>query len=372
MGKTTWARTAFPDALMVDLLHGATHRRLSGRPERLADLVAAASADTIVVDEVQRVPELLYAVHSLIESDGRRFVLTGSSVRSLRRAGVNLLGGRAVHRELHPFLAAELALEFDLGSALQQGMIPVVVDAESPGEAAAAYASLYVDAEVRAEGLTRDLGGFSRFLEALTFSHAAELNLSAVAREAEVPRSTVAGHLEILEDLLLGFRLRVFSRKAKRRLARHPKFYFFDTGLFRVLRPTGPLDRPAEIEGAALEGLVAQHLRGWVAYRGGGARLATWRTRAGLEVDFVVYGSGEFTAIEVKNSSRVRPEDLRGFRAFRDEYPEALRLLLYRGRDRLLIDGVLCLPVTDFLRALDPAASLATTAGLTPLRRSER
>ena len=349
---------------MVDLLDAATHRALTARPERLAERVSSSSATTVVVDEVQRLPELLYTVHSLIESDRPlQFVLTGSSIRALRRAAVNLLGGRAEHLELHPFLAAELGSLFRLDDALAHGLVPVVSQARDRRRAASSYASLYVDTEVRAEQWTRNIGGFSRFLEAMSFSHAAELNLSAVAREAEVPRATVSGFLEILEDLLLGFRLRVFSRRAKRRLARHPKFFFFDAGVYRAFRPTGPLDRPTEIEGPALEGLVAQHLRAWTAYRDGRERLSTWRTRAGVEVDFVIYGPNEFAAIEVQNSRRVRPEDLRGLRRFGQDYPDARRLLLYRGADRRLTDGILCLPVEDFLTRLHPSVSLTATAG---------
>ena len=363
VGKTTWFRASVPDALVVDLLVGSRYRELSARPERLRDLVVSSPVRDVVIDEIQRVPELLHSVHQLIESDRpRRFILTGSSARKLRARGVNLLGGRAANRTLHPFLAAELGDRFDLSEALRHGLLPVVVTATDPAAALDGYVSLYVDAEVRAEGLTRDVGRFARFLEAMSFSQGAVLNLSAVARDAEARRPTVQGHLEILEDLLLAFRVPVFTRRAKRRLASHPKFFYFDCGLFRALRPTGPLDRPEEIEGAALEGLVAQHLRAWAAYRDGSGRLFTWRTRSGAEVDFVIYGPEEFVAIEVKNSQRVRPEDLRGQRSFGDEYPEAIRLLLYRGRSRLLIDDVLCLPVADFLRRLHPDMSLAAVA----------
>ncbi len=229
-----------------------------------------------------------------------------------------------------------------------------MLSSRDPESALAAYAGLYVEREVRAEGLARDIGSFSRFLEAAAFSHATALNISAVARECETSRSTVAGYLELLEDLLLAFRLPVFTRRAKRRLAAHPRFYYFDCGLFRSLRPAGPLDRPAEIGGRALEGLVAQHLRAWLAYSGSDARLYYWRTRSGTEVDFVVYGTEGIWAFEVKNTGRVRPEDLRGLAAFGDEYPEARRVLLYRGPDRLAVNDILCLPVEGFLARLHP------------------
>ena len=241
VGKTTWFRTQVPDALVLDLLVGARYRELSGHPERLRDLVAASASRDIVIDEIQRVPELLHSVHDLIETDrSRRFVLTGSSARKLRARGVNLLGGRAANRTLHPFLAAELGDGFDLSAALRHGLLPVVVSAPDPAVALDGYVSLYVDEKVRAEGLVRDVGRFARFLEAMSFSHGAALNLSGVARDAEARRPTVQGHLEILEDLLLSFRVPVFTKRAKRRLASHPKFFFFDCGVYRALRRTGP------------------------------------------------------------------------------------------------------------------------------------
>ena len=184
----------------------------------------------------------------------------------------------------------------------------------------------------------------------------------AVADEWRPAHHEMGGFLEILDDLLLSFRVDVFRRRAKRQLARHPKFYLFDAGVFRALRPKGPLDRPEEIAGAALEGLVAQHLRAWVAYSDGEFELRTWRTRAALEVDFVVYGRGGFWALEVQNSRAIRPADLRGLRAFGDEYPESRRVLLYRGEDRLLERDVLCLPVDEFLRDLRPGEPLVAEA----------
>ena len=260
-------------------------------------------------------------------------------------------------RTLHPFMAAEWPA-FDLERNLEIGLLPLVVDSAAPEDVLRDYAALYLEQEVKSEGLVRNIGQFARFLEAASFSHGAVLNVSNVAREAQANRGTVAGFVEILEDLLLSFRLEVFTRKAKRQTAAHPKFYFFDTGVFRSLRPRGPLDRPQEIEGAALEGLVAQHLRSWAVYTEGEFGLTTWRTRAGVEVDFVVYGPRGFWAIEVQNSRNVRPQDLRGLRAFREEYPECRALLLYRGSERLRKGEVLCVPVGEFLSALHPEREL--------------
>lgn len=364
-GKTTWLRESLPDALFINLLRPELYRELAARPERLRDLVLGSpDRGDIVVDEVQRVPELLNVIHDLIESDGdRRFVLTGSSARKLRRGGIDLLAGRAVVRSMHPFLAAELE-DFDLASSLNLGMVPLVVAAQDSTDTLSAYASLYLEQEVRVEGLARDVGQFARFLEAISFSQAAPINVSGVARDTQANQKTVAGYVEVLEDLLLAYRVPVFTRRARRKLVAHPKFFYFDCGVFRSLRPKGPLDRPEEIDGAALEGLVAQHLKAWVAYRGADLDLFYWRTRSGVEVDLVLYGSEGLWGFEVKNSGRVRPEDLRGLSAFGDEYPEARRVLLYRGTERLMIDGVLCLPVADFLARLRPTQDLEHAAEL--------
>jgi predicted AAA+ superfamily ATPase len=359
-GKSHWTRAALPEARRIDLLDPATQRELAARPERLRERVAdLRRGANVVLDEVQRVPELLSVVHSLIEERrGLRFVLTGSSARKLRREGTNLLGGRATVRTLHPYLAAELGAEFALGRALHEGTIPLVVEDADPAERLRGYVALYVREEVQTEGLVRDLGDFGRFLEALSFAQGQSLNLSSVARECGVPRATAAGFLAVVHDLLLAFELPAFTRRARRRIAQHPKFYFFDCGVFRSLRPAGPLDRPEEIDGAALEGLVAQHLRAWLAYGSGKESLHYWRTQTGAEVDFVVYGPSEFVAIEVKNTAKVRPDDLRGLRAFATDYPQARRLLLYRGAERITRDGVLCSPVESFLRRLRPGAKL--------------
>ncbi len=198
------------------------------------------------------------------------------------------------------------------------GLLPLVLAAPNPAEVLSAYASLYLEQEVQVEGWVRQVGSFARFLEAVSFSHASVMNISNVARESQVERRTV----------------------------------------YRSLRPAGPLDRPEEIEGAALEGLVAQHLRAWVAYSDAGFDLFYWRTRSGVEVDFVLYGAEGFWALEVKNSGRVRPEHLRGLESFKADYPESQVMLLYRGTERLKIGNVYCLPVDAFLRELRPSREL--------------
>ncbi|MFH1024637.1 MAG: AAA family ATPase [Planctomycetota bacterium] len=354
-GKSTWVKQRYPDALVVDLLDPEAYRMFSSRPERLRERIRAESPRIVIVDEVQKVPEILPVVHQLLESENApRFVLTGSSARKLRRTGVDLLAGRAVLASLHPFMAAERGAGFQLDRALETGLIPLVMNAPDPVRTLQAYVTLYLREEVQAEGLLRNIGQFARFLEAASFSHAAVLNTAEVARDCQVDRKTVEGYLQVLEDLLLSFRVPVFTRRAKRHLVRHPKFFFFDAGVFRTIRPSGPLDRPSERDGAALEGLVAQHLRAWIAYRGRPHDLCYWRTKSGIEVDFVVYGPDGLWAIEVQNAAVVRSSDPRPLAAFREDYPEARVALLYRGRERLMIGGISCLPVEDFLRDLTP------------------
>ena len=312
---------------------------------------------TVVIDEIQKAPGLLAGVHALIEQQpSLRFVLTGSSARKLKRTGVDLMAGRALLHSLHPFMGAELGPAFSLDRALRDGLLPLVWAAADAPATLRAYAALYIQQEVMAESLVRNVANFSRFVEVISFSHGSVLNISNVARECAVGRKAVEAYVQIVEDLLLAWRLPVFTRHSQRQLTRQPKFYYCDTGVFRSLRPTGPLDRPAEIDGAALEGLVAQHLRAWTAYTPGRNDLYFWRTSAGREVDFVLYGDVGLQAFEVKNAGRVSRADLSGLRAFGDEFPQASLTLLYRGSEALKIDGIVCRPVEAFLGALSPGS----------------
>ena len=358
-GKTTFLRKNFPEALWIDLLEPETFRSLSAKPERLAELIEGNNRKTVVIDEIQKLPELLDIIHLLIEKkSGVQFILTGSSARKLKKAGADLLAGRLIKHIMYPFMASELGAKFKLETALAAGMIPLVVSSPDPAMVLRSYAALYVREEVQMEGLVRNISAFSRFLEAISFSHGSMLNVSNVARECEVERKTVEGYISILEDLLLCSKIPVFSKRAKRAVIAHNKFYFFDAGVYRSLRPAGPLDRPEEIEGAAIEGLVYQHLASWNSYSAEENRLYYWRTNSGTEVDFVIYGPKVFTAIEVKNTAKVRSQDLKSLKSFKEDYPEALTILLYRGKEKLKIDGVLCLPCGEFLTKLIPGSEL--------------
>lgn len=352
-GKTTWIRDHFKDAVWIDLLLPNEMHFYSAHPERLINTVeGAGDCKTIVIDEIQKVPELLSVVHHLIEQKkGYRFILTGSSARKLKRAGVDLLAGRAILKFMNPFTAPEIEALFTLEKALEIGMLPLAWDNPAPDAVLKTYTALYLKEEVQAEGLVRNVGNFARFLETISFSHGASLNLNNIASECGVSRSTVSNYLQILEDMLLGYTLSVFTKRAQRALASHPKFYLFDAGVFQALRPRGPLDKPEEILGAALEGLVAQHLKAWIDEQQEPYNLNFWRTRGGSEVDFVIYGEKKFWAIEVKNSAVVSRGDLSGLKAFGEDYREAELFLLYRGTRRLMQDNILCVPVDEFLRS---------------------
>lgn len=360
-GKSTWIKDRFPDAYLIDLLKHDCYREFLGHPELLIHIVEGNLEKRVfVIDEVQRNPDLLDTVHLLIEKHPSiTFVLTGSSSRKLKRSGVDLLAGRAVKSVCHPFMASEMGKAFSLDEALQTGLIPLVVASESEKiQTLRAYLDLYVREEVQAEGLVRNLSAFARFLEAATFSHGSLLNATVIGRECHVNRMTVEGYLNVLEDLYLAKRLPLFSRHAKRELIAHDKFYYFDVGVYRMLRPKGPLDTPEQINGTALEGLVYQHLRAWIDYSCSDSTLWFWRTRGGSEVDFVIYGEATFVAIEVKNSNRIYPKDLNGLQTFHTDYPQAQRLLLYRGHEQMMINGVVCMPCDIFLKSLTPGKSI--------------
>ena len=355
-GKTTWLKRQFPNALYLDLLDHALYLDLLTRPQRLRELIPPRHDDWIVLDEVQRVPLVLNEVHRLIETERRRFILTGSSARSLRRRGVNLLAGRARTYHLYPLTAVEAGTDFSLERALVHGQLPSVYTQPDPDRYLASYVESYLRQEIIEEGRTRNLATFSRFLESASFSQAGILNVAEVAREVGVDRKTATGYFDLLEDLLIATRVPIFTRRAKRRMTTHPKFFLFDAGVYRTIRPTGPLDSPEEIDGAALETLVFQELRAHIAYRSLDLKLFTWRTGAGAEVDFVAYGGEGLFAIEVKRSRRIRRTDLQGLTQFRADYPMARCVLLFGGDRREYRDGIELLPVAEALA--DPATVL--------------
>jgi predicted AAA+ superfamily ATPase len=355
-GKSTWLKKHYPHAYWVDLVDPESFRFFSAAPERLQQiLLEHPEKKIVVIDEIQKVPDLLNVVHSMIEKKkGYQFIMTGSSARKLKQQGVNLLGGRALLRFMPPFFSGELGSVFDINKNIRLGMLPIVLDSPTPEEVLRAYTGIYLKEEVQAEGIVRNVGDFARFLETMSFSHASLINASNIARECQIARKTVDSYLLILEDLLLSFQLQVFRRKAKRALANHPKFYFFDSGVYYYLRPKNLYEQESEKEGPALEGLVAQHLKAWVDAQTENYQLHFWRTQSKVEVDFIVSGPQCFLAIEVKNGTVIHPSDLQSLETFQEDYPEAKLLLLYRGKHRIKEKNVLCLPVHEFLLKIHP------------------
>ena len=350
-GKSTFVKSLIgKDTLYIDFLDPETFRAYSAFPETLLKTIDALSPKQVIIDEVQKVPSILDVVHKSMEEKKIRFILTGSGARKLKREGADLLGGRAVYCRMHAFTAGELMSSFSLDKSLQTGLIPVVDRSKDPARTLSSYVDIYLREEIQAEGLVRNLGTFTRFLEIISFSHGAVLNVSNLARECQLGRGMVTGYIDILEDLLLAYRLPVFAKRAKRETASHPKFFLFDNGLYRRLRLRGPLDIESEISGPALEGLVGQHLRAYSDFALPGAMLYYWRTLAGNEVDFVLYGGKTFKAVEVKNTKVIRPKDYNGLVSFGDDYPEAGLILLYMGTVPMKNRNIFVLPVEMFLR----------------------
>lgn len=350
-GKSTFVKSLIDNSsLYIDFLEPDTFRTYTAFPETLFKTINAVSPAQVIIDEVQKVPQILDVVHKIMEEKKTRFILTGSGPRKLKKTGADLLGGRALYCRMHPFTAGELGSSFSLDKALQTGLIPVVERSADPVKTLSAYIDIYLREEIMAEGLVRNLGTFTRFLEIISFSHGTVLNVSNLARECQTGRGIVTGYIDILEDLLLAYRLPVFARRAKRKTSSHPKFYLFDNGLYRRLRQRGPLDIESEIPGPALEGLVGQHIRSYSDFALQDVHLYCWRSLAGNEVDFILYGGKTFAAVEVKNTKVIRPNDYNGLASFGDDYPEASLILLYRGNILMKHKNILVVPVEMFLR----------------------
>jgi predicted AAA+ superfamily ATPase len=348
-GKTTWLKTVFPDAIFVDLLDSSVYNRLLAAPERLENLIRPEYSGKVVIDEIQRVPALLNEVHRLIELKNFSFVLTGSGARSLRKKGVNLLAGRALTRYFHPLTALELGKDFDLENSLRFGHLPYIFQAEDKKAYLASYISTYLREEVLQEGLARSISSFSKFLEIASFSQAGVINITGIARETGLNRKTVEGYFQIVEDLLIGTRLPAFTKRAKRRLIAGDKFFFFDAGVYRALRPVGPLDSPEEIGGAALETLLLQEFYALNDYLGLGYSAYYWRTSNGAEVDFILYGENGLIAIEIKRTANIDGARMGGLTLFQKDYPQAKCYLACGAARREYHGGIEVWPFKDLI-----------------------
>lgn len=351
-GKTTWVKACFPKAVYLDLLEAELFNDLLANPQRLENFIPKNFDDWVIIDEVQRIPELLNEVHRLIEKYRFKFILTGSSARKLKRGGFNLLAGRALTFSMNPLTAIELGPDFDLKHSLVYGQLPAAYRDKDPKKYLESYVKTYLQEEIMQEGLTRNLGAFSRFLEAASFSQGSILNISSVARECAIERKVVENYFSILEDLLIAERLPIFSKKMKRRLTGHPKFYFFDAGVYRVLRPRGPLDMPEQAEGISFETLFFQELKAINSSLGLGYKMYYWRTASNLEVDFVLYGNRGIKAFEVKRTAKISKAMVGGLKAFLTDYPSADAYFIYGGERRMREGEIEIIPIEQALREL--------------------
>lgn len=352
-GKTSWIKHALPNCLYFDLLDMKTYTDFLTDSSLLSKRIPEGYNNWIVIDEIQKIPALLNEVHRLIESHQYRFVLTGSSARSLRKKGVNLLAGRALQYHMHPLTCLELGDDFSLNSALKYGLLPSIYSKnDDPEHYLATYIATYLREEIQQEGLTRNIGEFSRFLQVASFSQGETVNHSEIARDASIERRVVASYFDIVDDLLLSYTLPVFSKRAKRRLVAQSKFYFFDVGVYRAIRPKGPLDTIEEIDGAALETLFLQHLVAINDYYRLGYQFYFWRTSNKVEVDFIAYGERGLLAFEIKRKSKVAQKELMGLKKFHADYDMAKRYFIYGGEQAEYHDGIHALPIETALGQL--------------------
>ena len=345
-GKSTLVRHQLADVRTYNLLDPTLFIRLSRNPALIREALAPQT-EIIVIDEIQKMPALLNEVQLMIEEHGVRFFLTGSSARTLRRKGVNLLGGRARSRVLHPFVSAELGDHFRLERALEFGLLPSVYFSDAPAEDLAAYSGDYLKEEVAAEALVRNIGAFSRFLEVAALSHGRMINFSQIASDAQVPASTVREYYGILEDTFIAHEVPAYTETRKRKAVSTSKYYLFDVGLARHLQGRRGLPLGTAEYGEAFESFVLQEIKGFCDYH-----LLDppryWRSKSQFEVDFVV---GEL-AVEVKAKKAVSHRDLRGLRALREENRLSHYVLVSLEPMARRVDGIDILPWREFLTRL--------------------
>jgi predicted AAA+ superfamily ATPase len=345
-GKTFLARRMLKNARFYDLLDSSTYLALSQNPGRIAEEVSSLDR-IVVIDEIQRIPGLLNEVHRLIEERGIRFLLTGSSARKLRRGGVNLLGGRARTRHLHPLTYRELKGGFDLNRVIESGLLPSIYFSDNPGADLKAYAGAYLQQEIVAEGAARNIPAFSRFLGVAAFCNATIVNFTNVANDSQVARTTVYEYFDILKDTLLLHELPAWRQSKKRKPIASSKYYFFDVGILATLQ--GREFRPRTPEfGEAFETYLMHEL---ICYRDYVSEepLSYWRSTSGFEVDFII---GDHTAIEVKAKQNLSPVDLKSLNALSEEKKLKRYLCVSMEPRRRRIGDVIVLPYKEFLEEL--------------------
>lgn len=349
-GKTTLVHQQFPEERILSLLKSSVLMPLAQNPEHLEEMIRAMPYPElpVVIDEIQKMPQLLDEIHYLIGSKGIHFVLTGSSGRKLKATGVNLLAGRAWQTNLFPLCSAELGT-IDLDRYLLYGGLPQVVTSDDPLEDLDAYINTYLAEEIKAEALVRNLAHFSVFLRTAAVSNAQQINYSNISRDAGVPISSVRGWFDILKDSFVAFYLEPWH-SPKRKSVATAKFYFFDVGVANFLAGFHQLPRASAEFGKAFEHFIAMELRAWLSYRRIKTPLYYWRTREGIEVDFII---GSELAVEVKASRNIQKKDLQGLRALAEEGHFKKRVLVcLEEHPRLTEDGILIQNWKDFLKDL--------------------
>jgi len=352
-GKTTLLKTRFPDAYRIDLLRSDEQIRYLQRPSLLRDETRALPAGKkIVIDEIQKAPALLDEVQYLIQEDQREFVLCGSSARKIRRSHANLLGGRAMKRELLGLSARELGRDFSLRRMLRQGPLPPHYLSDTPELLISAYVDLYLKEEILQEGLIRNLPVFSAFLRAAAIGDTEVTNFSNIARECGVASTTVRGYYEILEDTLIGTFVPAYTRRPKRRTIHAPKFYFRDVGVVNHLVHRVGVEEGSETFGKAFENWLFHEISVYLRTLPVMMEIAYWRLSSGIEVDFVLGDAA--CAIEVKATRNVHERDLRHLREFQREHPEARNLMVVCLEEKLRIteDGIRIFPWNQFIDSL--------------------
>ena len=345
-GKTTLIRQQLAErATVIDLLDSRYYLRLSGAPHELESLIAASPADIIVIDEIQRIPELLNEIHRLIETQNITFLLTGSSARKLRRGKANLLAGRVWEARMFPLIYRELP-DIDLDRYLRYGGLPAVYLSEYPEEELDAYVNTYLKEEILAEGLIRRLPPFSRFLKTIALANGEMINFTKLANDCQVPPSTVTEYVGLLEDTLIGFLLPAWTESKKRKAIKTGKFYFFDPGITHMLAGTETLDRNSDLYGKSFEQFICMELRAYLSYRRKKLPLTYWRSKNGHEVDFLL---GNKTAIEVKASKKISRNDFKGLKYLKEEGVFENLILVSQDPVSTRTDNLLTLPWEKFL-----------------------
>lgn len=349
-GKSTLLQLLFPNTRYIDLLKSDEFERYNRRASLLREeLSLLQENELIIIDEIQKIPELLDEVQWLMTNKNHRFILSCSSARKLRRSGVNLLGGRAIRKHLYPFVSAEIP-DFDLIKACNNGMMPRHYLVDDAGKRIHAYVGDYLQQEIKAEALTRNLKTFSRFMEIAALSNGEVVNYNNIASECGVSAPTVKEYFSILEETLIGYTIPAFTKNVKRRVIQSPKFYYFDVGIVNfLLRRRSLLPGSAEF-GHAFEHLIMQELIAYIGYSESQHSLSYWRTTSGYEVDAVIGNAN--VAIEIKSTEEVHSHHTRGLKAFSEEFPNSRLIIVSMDKYPRRMNEIDVIPAQHFLKML--------------------